>query len=242
MHAWSHADAACWRIHRQYKLPELKEDDAAAPETSAVAGASGAAGNGHRRLSGKHPGDAIAAKGAPAVAEEPEAQGARVEADAAVAANGETLWRFTGQESMHIFWAVDRLTLEELDKHNRQRTPVHGRPSPSGTGSAAAAAQPLDFNCELKDASFMSLIVGSLGQETCNTSVEVIVPVLTNSRDLAKGEYLLMEKDQKAAASKRTADWKSDADRAAQAAKKQAGAKAAPKKKPRAGECGDLSF
>ena len=100
----------------------------------------------------------------------------------------------------------------------------------------------MDFNCELKDVAFMSLVVGSLGNETCNTSVEVTVPVLTNSRDLKKGEYLLMEKDQKAAASKRTADWKSDADRAAQAAKKQAGAKAAAKKKPRAGECGDLSF
>ena len=149
------------------------------------------------------------------------------------------MWHFTGQESMHAFWAVDRLSPEDVDKLRRLGKGVPGRPEES----AAVAAGSLDFNCELQDVHFMSLVVGALGPEKVNYSVQVSVPILTNSRFLRKGEYLLLEVGKKAAPKKRAADWKSDADSAAKAAKKQAASKLAPKKKAGAkADCDFLSF
>ena len=66
----------------------------------------------------------------------------------------------------------------------------------------------------------MSLVVGSLGSEALKHAVRVKVPCLTNARDLQKGEYLLMEVERKAPSKKRPADWKSDAERAAQEARR----------------------
>ena len=192
-----------------------------------------------RRVRGKQAADAPGPQGGPAVAELPSDDEARVAPDAAVAADGETLWHFTGQESMHAFWAVDRLSPDDVAKLRSQGKGVPGRPEES----AAVAAGSLDFNCELQDVHFMSLVVGALGPEKVNYSVQVSVPILTNSTELVKGEYLLLEAGKKAPPKKRAADWKSDAASAAQAAKKQAGSKPAPKKKAGAkADCDFLSF
>ena len=143
----------------------------------------------------------------PTAGEPSDDEGAAVVQDAAVAADGATLWTFTGKESMHVFWAVDRCTSEELAAMNRQGKDYPGRPPRSD----AVASPPLDFNCELREHSFMSMIVGSLGKEPVNGSVSVTVPIPTNTRDLKEGEFLLWEGDKKPQAKKRPADWKSDA-------------------------------
>ena len=199
-----------------------------------------------RRVRGKQAADALGPQGGPAVAERPSDDEARVAPDAAVAADGETLWHFTGQESMHAFWAVDRLSPDDVAKLRSQGKGVPGRPESAAGNvvppheSAAVAAASLDFNCELQDVHFMSLVVGALGPEKVNYSVQVSVPILTNSTELVKGEYLLLEAGKKAPPKKRAADWKSDAASAAQAAKKQASSKPAPKKK--AGAKADSDF
>ena len=82
---------------------------------------------------------------------------------------------------MHAFWAVDRLTLEEVAKLNSLGKGVLGRHYQAGEESAAVAANSLEFNCELQDVHFMSLVVGALGLEKVNYSVQVSVPILTNS-------------------------------------------------------------
>ena len=224
------------RIHPQYKLPELREaaSAAAAPtegdshETTAVAVAGPSAEEPSKRrrvlVKSSEPG------GPPrdtADAVPPDGDAARVVPDAAVAADGETLWHFTGQESMHAFWVVDRATEEWLGILRSHGKGVPGRP----VQNAAVAAAKLEFNCELQDTHFMSMVVGSIGTETVNGSLQVTIPILTNTIDLKKGDFLLMEVGKKPSGKKRDHTWKTDAERAVQNAKKACAAKPSAKKK-----------
>ena len=132
--------------------------------------------------------DSSASLGGAAVADPSAASG-----DAAVAGSsaslGEEPWMW-GQghpETMHPFWAVRRITQQQLDKEieaciRRNKTAVAGTewPIPS-------------FNCEFQRYSQSQVNIATVGNTSVTGSRLVHVPILTNCKALVKGEELLMQ-------------------------------------------------
>jgi hypothetical protein len=111
----------------------------------------------------------------------PESIPARVPAvadaeEAAVTAVADTwAWGPRGQEVMHPFWAVRRMTAKQLAQHN-SREPV-----------------PLRFNCVLELFVNSAVSVGVLRGQSLNSTRTVQVPILTNNVKLEEGEELVLE-------------------------------------------------
>ena len=72
------------------------------------------------------------------------------------------------------------------------------------------------------------MVTGSIGAETVNGSLQVTIPILANTIDLKKGDFLLGKKP---SGKKRDHTWKTDAERAVQNAKKACAAKPSARKK-----------
>jgi hypothetical protein len=84
------------------------------------------------------------------------------------------IWTWTGEETMHPFWAIRRLT--------------------KGKGDAAVAGgKGGRFNCNLIYTSFSVVCVGSCKDTPVSSTFEVTVPFITNSMRVAKDEELIME-------------------------------------------------
>ena len=120
-------------------------------------------------------------------------------------------WEWKGSESLHPYWAVTRLTPDELSKKNFVEKCKHA------------------FNVTLKLKQFNVVTVGSLGDESIAETVSVTVPIMTNSVELAAGTELLMESTRKAPVchKRKSVTWKDDVVSAAKA--KARAAKAKPK-------------
>ena len=101
-----------------------------------------------------------------------------------------TSWQFTGDESLYPWWAVTRLSPEEMRKLQSSRETRACR-----------------FNMQLAPQEFAAVAVGEE-----NLVLHVTVPVLTNFVALQKGERLFLEHARKAVDKKRPADtWKTEA-------------------------------
>ena len=81
--------------------------------------------------------------------------------DAAVAVH---LWEWGGDESLHPFWAVSRLSAKELEKKNAE-------------GLARQV-----FNMELVDKEFSVVTVGAVNAESVTMTTMVTVPIMVNSK------------------------------------------------------------
>ena len=104
------------------------------------------------------------------------------------------IWRWSGDESLHPFWAVQRLSAADLKKKNAQDRTTY------------------QFNACLKEKQYNVVTVGDLRGHSVSMTVTVTVPVITNSADLAIGEVLLLEVAPKAAPPKRKdTSWKDEA-------------------------------
>ena len=102
-----------------------------------------------------------------------------------------TAWQFSGDESLYPWWAVTRLSPEEMHKLK------------------ASSKETMDsrFNMQVEPQEFAAVAVGQK-----NLVLHVTVPVLTNSVALRKGERLFLQHVAKAADKKRPAEtWKTDA-------------------------------
>ena len=111
------------------------------------------------------------------------------------------IWRWSGDESLHPFWAVQRLSADDLKNKNEKDNTTY------------------QFNACLKEKQYNVVTVGDLRGHSVSMTVIVTVPVITNSADLAIGEALLLEVAPKAAPAKRKdTSWK-DEDRAKAKAK-----------------------
>ena len=88
--------------------------------------------------------------------------------DAAVAEP--SLWTFAGDESMHPYWAVERLTQEELLKRN-----------------ADAKEGPVEINMETKFVKLHTVAVAPCG----NMTIDIEMQVMTNSKQVKKGARLV---------------------------------------------------
>ncbi len=123
------------------------------------------------------------------------------------------VWEWSGDESLHPFWAIQRLSKDELNKKNKQDKTTHR------------------FNVSLKEKQYNVVTVGNLRDESVSVTVTVTLPVLTNETALVAGEELFLEVVPKDVAKKKRPDtsWKDDV---ASASRAQAKAKvAAPKAK-----------
>ena len=128
---------------------------------------------------------------------------------------GTRAWEWKGDETLHPFWAVQRLTADELSKRNfREKTDR-------------------EFNIALREKDFNVVTVGSLGGQSVSMTTTVTVPIMTNTKAVAPGAELLMEIAPKIAVAKRKApNWKDDVASAAKA--KASAVKSAAKPKPKA--------
>ena len=116
---------------------------------------------------------------------------------------------------MHPFWAVQRLTADELSKRNFHAKTDH------------------EFNIALTEKDFNVVTVGSLGGQSVSMTTTVTVPIMTNTKAVAPGAELLMQIAPKIAAVKRKApNWKDDVASVAKAKAKAVKAAAKPKPKP----------
>jgi len=98
----------------------------------------------------------------------------------------EWVWGQGRAETMHPFWAVRRLTPEQLDKDveaciKRNKTAVAGKQE----------AIP-SINCELEEQVHSFVHIATVGQCVVNCTRLIKVPFLTNIKALKKGEELLL--------------------------------------------------
>ena len=99
----------------------------------------------------------------------------------------EGLWEFQGEETLHPFWAVRRLSIQQQRKEKIQAV-----------------------NCEITHKAYTAVIVGEDGDaSTVSYSYEVGVPFITNSIDIKSGQELILEIAEKAI-TKRVEFWKTD--------------------------------
>ena len=131
---------------------------------------------------------------------------------------GTRAWEWKGDETLHPFWAVQRLTADELSKRNFHAKTDH------------------EFNIALTEQDFNVVTVGSLGGQSVSMTTTVTVPIMTNTKAVAPGAELLMELTTKHPpshhAKRKAAGWKDDVARAAKAKANAAKAAAKPKPKP----------
>ena len=105
-----------------------------------------------------------------------------------------SLWKWRGDETLHPFWAVGRLSATELHKNNTASRGKHV------------------FNMGLVDKVFAVVTVGSVKGESVAMTTEVTVPMMTNIQSVRRGDELIMEIAAKGEAGKRKAQsWKEDA-------------------------------
>ena len=87
-------------------------------------------------------------------------------------------WSALGDETMHPFWAVRRMTSPQLALARAQ---------------TKAGETPPRFNCEITTKQVSSVNVGSFGAAVVNRTRLMDVPFLTNSHPLQQNEEFILE-------------------------------------------------
>ena len=113
-------------------------------------------------------------------------------------------WELKGDETMHPFWAVERLTECERKK-----------------------AEKGAFNMKLEEKEFAAATVGALTRDSVATTFAVVVPIMTNAVAVKKGDELSLEIIVRKETKRKEGSWKTDVARDAQAPKAKAKAKTA---------------
>ena len=165
----------------EFKAPQFREIQAAVAGSSASSAATAVAdaSSGAAAAPGDQPpppGDEPAAPGETAVAE-PSTSGIEIQ----------WLWGQGKPETMHPFWAVRRLTAEQLD--TEQRACIKR----NKTAVASKTEKVPNFNCEFQEQVQSAVSVCTVGGAVANCTRLVKVPVLTNSTALAPGDELILE-------------------------------------------------
>ena len=93
-------------------------------------------------------------------------------------------WVWTGDESMHPFWAIRR---------------VSGEKTKEGC-----------LNCGYKEVNFTDVVVGALDGKSTSLTTEVSVPFLTNTIAIPKGAELVLEVEEATSAPKKQWTWKNE--------------------------------
>ena len=112
-------------------------------------------------------------------------------------------WEFKGDETLHPFWAVERLTDDERKK-----------------------AQKGPFNIKFEEKEYAAVTVGASGGHSIASTFSVVVPVMTTAVAVKKGAELLLEMTKKET-KRKEGSWKTDVAKAEKAPKARAKAKTA---------------
>ena len=96
-------------------------------------------------------------------------------------------WEFKGDETLHPFWAVERLTEEERRK---------------------AQKGAFTLKCEGKE--FAAVTVGSSGDDSIAITLGVNVPIMTNAVDVKQGQELFLESTAQKEKKRKEVSWKAD--------------------------------
>ena len=91
-------------------------------------------------------------------------------------------WNQGGEDTMHPFWAVRRMTAQQLARAKVEV--ATGKPAPR-------------FNCELVMRSISLVCVGAMERHSLNRTRIFEVPFLTNSEEVMEGEELILEVSEK---------------------------------------------
>ena len=113
-------------------------------------------------------------------------------------------WEFQGDETLHPFWAAERITEDE-----RRRT------------------QRGAFNLKLEDKESSVVTVGASGGGSMSVAFSVVVPIMTNAVDVKKGEELLLQITSTKATNRKEGSWRDDVAKAANPPQARAKAKTA---------------
>jgi len=113
-------------------------------------------------------------------------------------------WEFKGDETLHPFWAVERLTEDGRRKTQRGA-----------------------FNLTCEDKEFSAATVGASGGGSISATFTVVVPIMTNAVDVKKGEDLLLQITSTKETKRKEGSWKDDLAKAAKAPKVKAKSKTA---------------
>ena len=113
-------------------------------------------------------------------------------------------WEFKGEETLHPFWAAERLTEDERRK-----------------------AQKGPFNLKLEDKEFSAATVGASGGGSMSVTFTVVVPIMTNAVDVNKGQALLLQVTSTKETKRKDGSWRDDVAMAEKAPKARAKAKTA---------------
>ena len=120
----------------------------------------------------------------PAVAKPSDPTPAVAAAGQSNAAETEWSWGPTmGSQTMHPFWAVRRMTEQQLRKHNAK--------------SLAEGRVPSRFNCKLVPQNMTMVTVGVAHGNALNCTRSFDVPFLCNNEELLDGEELLLRVEEK---------------------------------------------
>ena len=101
-------------------------------------------------------------------------------------------WEFKGEETLHPFWAVERLTEDERRK-----------------------AQKGAFNLTCEDKEFSAVTVGASGGGSKSATFTGVVPIMTNAVDVKKGEALLLQITSTKETKRKEGSWRDDVAKAA---------------------------
>ena len=156
----------------EFSAPKFKETKAAVAGSNASSAATAVAGASPEQTT-------PAAPHTPAV-EESAALGA------AAVAEIQWLWGQGKAETMHPFWAVRRLTADQLDSEQkacirRNKTAVAGKNEKVPS-----------FNCEFQEHVQSAVCICTVGGTVANCTRLVKVPVITNATALATGDELIL--------------------------------------------------
>ena len=121
-------------------------------------------------------------------------------------------WEWKGDETMHPFWAVARLSQEDLNKANTA-TPQSRR----------------KFNVTLEEKEYSVVTVGESAGNSVAITFGVRVPIMMNKTPVKKGEELLLQIAAKASGKRKAETWKDDL---AHATRAKAKAKVKPPQAP----------
>ena len=99
-------------------------------------------------------------------------------------------WGLPGDETMHPFWAVRRITQKQL------------------TREVALEQKQLRFNCRMEVQNVSCVSIGVVRSQSLNTTRMYEIPFLTNAVDLDEGEELIMEVSEKKKENRGKRTWK----------------------------------
>ena len=104
-------------------------------------------------------------------------------------------WKWTPSVTMHPFWAIRRLSEDQLNAKTKDGPPT----------------SPQTFNCELMQRQFSVCNVGKFCGGSVSLTVFVEIQLMTNFVEIKRGHELLFEVTKKDAAKRKACAWKDEA-------------------------------